>query len=230
MDILLDDVADSPRRLQAIRDAVNAPKIYADILNKWPPHEPPSDSTLKFYLLREKSFNEGAIDDFIKNFRLSIAFAKLDKTPTIAAVEAIGTVEKPQKTPTLDGPEIEIGDLVQWEASGVLRMEKPAVVRAFSEDRAWAFVEGSETGIPMEELLLEQKGAPAPAKTPPKLALPGQVFETPITAGEKEWLRGPLSKATSYRLIVNGEVGPKEIGKLIKLLEAQKLVLDDDEA
>ena len=82
----------------------------------------------------------------------------------------------------------------------------------------------------MEELLLEQKGAPAPAKTPPKLALPEQVFETPVTAGEKEWLRGPLSKATSYRLIVIGEVGPKEIGKLIKLLEAQKLVLDDDEA
>jgi hypothetical protein len=33
-------------------------------------------------------------------------------------------------------------------------------------------------------------------------------------------------------LIVSGDLGPKEIGKLIKLLEAQKAVLadDDDEA
>lgn len=48
-------------------------------------------------------------------------------------------------------------------------------------------------------------------------------------AQEREWLRGPLSKATSYRLLVNGELGPREIGKLIRLLEAQKAVLDDDE-
>lgn len=47
--------------------------------------------------------------------------------------------------------------------------------------------------------------------------------------GEREWLRGPLSKHTGYRLLVTGSPGPKEIGKLIKLLEAQKLVLDDDD-
>jgi hypothetical protein len=47
---------------------------------------------------------------------------------------------------------------------------------------------------------------------------------------EREWLRGPLSKEASYRLIVSGDLGPKEIGKLIKLLEAQQAVLlDDDE-
>ena len=46
--------------------------------------------------------------------------------------------------------------------------------------------------------------------------------------GEKEWLRGLLSKTTGYRLLVSGEVGPREIGKLIKLLEAQKMVLEDD--
>jgi hypothetical protein len=83
LDIVLDDVADSPRRMQAIKDAVRAPKLYADIMAKWPPQELPSDQTLRFYLLREKSFNEGSITDFIKDFRSSIAFAKLDKTPTI---------------------------------------------------------------------------------------------------------------------------------------------------
>lgn len=46
---------------------------------------------------------------------------------------------------------------------------------------------------------------------------------------EREWLRGPLSREVSYRLFVSGDVGPKEIGKLIKLLQAQKDVLDDED-
>jgi hypothetical protein len=50
---------------------------------------------------------------------------------------------------------------------------------------------------------------------------------------EREWLRGSLSRETSYRLNLSGDLGPKEIGKLIKLLKVQQAVLsneDDDEA
>lgn len=46
---------------------------------------------------------------------------------------------------------------------------------------------------------------------------------------EREWARGSLSRETTYRLIVTGTFGPREIGKLIKLLEAHKAVLDDDD-
>ena len=49
-------------------------------------------------------------------------------------------------------------------------------------------------------------------------------------ASEREWLRGSLSKEARYRLIVSGELGPKEIGKLIKLLQAQQAVLSDDDS
>jgi hypothetical protein len=42
---------------------------------------------------------------------------------------------------------------------------------------------------------------------------------------EREWLRGSLSKEASYR----GDLGPKEIGKLIKLLKAQQAVRSDDD-
>lgn len=47
--------------------------------------------------------------------------------------------------------------------------------------------------------------------------------------GEREWLRGPLSRTTSYRLIVSGNVGARELGKLVKLLEAQRAVLEDED-
>lgn len=66
-----------------------------------------------------------------------------------------------------------------------------------------------------------------PPKPPAKAAIPiGSVVLEP---GEREWLRGSLSRETSYRLIVSGELGPREIGKLIKLLKAQQAVLSDDE-
>ena len=46
--------------------------------------------------------------------------------------------------------------------------------------------------------------------------------------GEVEWMRNKVGGSTNVRLLVNGEMGPKEIGKLIKILEAQKSVLEDD--
>lgn len=50
-----------------------------------------------------------------------------------------------------------------------------------------------------------------------------------VSADEKEWLSGPLSKSTSYRLIVQGEMGPREIAKLVRILQVQREVLEDDD-
>lgn len=82
----------------------------------------------------------------------------------------------------------------------------------------------------MEQARIEQKGSGQtkdnPFVIPPTLAEPPGAH---LPAGEREWLRGPLSRETSYRLIVTGEPGPKEIGKLIKLLKAQQAVLSDED-
>ena len=100
------------------------------------------------------------------------------------------------------------------------------------------FVEGSETGIPMEEVTVKErrasdaeqsKGLQKPSPTLPVSPLDWEIGYQ-AAPGEREWLRGPLSRTASYKLLVTGELGPKEIGKLIKLLEAQKAVLDDDDS
>jgi hypothetical protein len=52
---------------------------------------------------------------------------------------------------------------------------------------------------------------------------------SPARREEEVWLRGPLSGHTRYKIVVDGQMGPREIGKLIKILEAQKDVLEDDE-
>lgn len=61
---------------------------------------------------------------------------------------------------------------------------------------------------------------------PPRTAVAPNV---PLQNDEREWLRGALSRGTNYRLVVSGEIGPKQIGKLIKLLQAQQAVLEDDD-
>jgi|AACY02.16.fsa_nt_gi hypothetical protein len=49
--------------------------------------------------------------------------------------------------------------------------------------------------------------------------------------GERELLTGPLSKSSGFRLIVNGQIGLKEIERLIAKLELEKDILaePDDE-
>lgn len=77
------------------------------------------------------------------------------------------------KTPPVYGG-ANVGDLIQWEADGVLCLPNAARVRAVRphEGKEWVFVEGSETGIPMEQVIVEQKGQEGSKVTnPPTLPL-----------------------------------------------------------
>lgn len=223
------DLPDSPARVSALQQCVRTPKLYTAILSKWP-DDLPSDHTLGFYLQKEFDFNPKTLHDFISDFRSSLAYAKLGSGTKL---ETPKSGDEKTDADTQQSPEI--GDLIQWESSGVMRLEQPRRVRAKQEYEGswWLFVEGSETGIPMEEAIVLERAVPEPKRerAAPTLALSSAQEDRPVTVSpsEREWLRGPLSKEVNYRLIVAGELGSKEIGKLIKLLEAQKLVLDDDE-
>lgn len=218
--LILFEPADSEARKAAMERAAFAPDLFAKLRTEFP-GPLPNDELLKSYLLRN-GFLLTTVDQAIRAYRDTISLVETGATSYTAPneEESPADSDKDQK--------FEVGDLVQWESGGVLRMETPRLIRAIQD--GWAFVEGSETGIPMEELLLEKKRAAAspPPTTPPKLALPDTEVQGG-KGGESEWLRGKLSKGASYRLIVSGEVGPVEIGRLIKLLETQKLVLDEEE-
>lgn len=208
----------SPKRRRAIQEAALAPKIYSEIFTRFPDGLPTSDHAIGAFLLREKDFNKNAVPEFVGNLRANLRLAQIDSPANIQPAKA----EQPPKK------DVAVGDLVQWESNGKLQMVTPMRVRAMTEDAQWVFVEGSETGIPMAEVLLQAKGeqqaTPAAMPTPPTLPLETGAKLAP---GEKEW-RGDLSRDTTYRLIIKGEMGPKEIGKLIRILTAQQEVLADD--
>ena len=56
----------------------------------------------------------------------------------------------------------------------------------------------------------------------------GGAMHPPISMEERQFLHGPLGAGIEYRLLVTGEIGPREIGKLIRILQLQKELLSDE--
>ena len=88
---------------------------------------------------------------------------------------------------------------------------------------------------------LRRAGAPAPqdgklegkaAETAPKPTSPLDLAASvpPTQPGEMEWARNRLGKDTHVRLLVTGRMGTREIGNLIRLLETQRDVLEEDDS
>lgn len=227
LSIVLDKEPNSAKRAAAIRSAAITPTIHAALYEKYGAFTP-ADVVLETYLVRDCDYNEQAAKALLETYKATLAFANLDK-PDGA----------PQKTEISDNlyptvKELSVGDLVQVELGGALQLETPAKIRAIKEHEGqkWVFVSGSNTGIPFDQVILVSKGRSdeLPQKTAPTLVEePANVSSLKAEAGEHEWLRGKLSKETSYRILVTGEIGPKEIGKLIKLLTTQKDILSDDD-
>ena len=81
----------------------------------------------------------------------------------------------------------QIGSLVQWESGGQVQFTEPKRVRGLTEDGLWAFVDGSDTGLPVKELTVVSVGTiekpteriaaipPAPPALMPELASPSLV-------------------------------------------------------
>ena len=185
VDIVAREPAD-PKRQLALKDAAMGPQVYRDLLKEYSAGLP-SDTTLSSELIAGKGFNHKYVKDFLKDFRATLVYAGISPS---GVVESNGEHEDPIQ-------EVHIGDYVQWEVQGILQLPEPRRVRAFSEDGEWAFLDGSETGVPKKELsvmddpvaeqLLE---APLPAVQPPEgQRKPGDLLKQTIKAVSPPKLR-----------------------------------------
>src|SRR5271157_5736653 len=152
--ILLDERPDSKERAELIRQAALAPKIHQQLWEKWG-NDLPSDAQLRHTLLLEwpTPFNENAVDGFIREYRDTIAFAKLTESDTVKP-------EVADKGGESGGGYVpKIGDYVQWEHNGVLGFPGPKQVKGLSPDGNWAYVDGQHGAVPIHELLRESPPA-----------------------------------------------------------------------
>jgi hypothetical protein len=174
--ILLDEQPDSPDRLALIKRAALLPTIHSHLWEKYGA-DTPADMILRTYLKRDMKYTDSAVDDLIAEYKATIAFAKLsagDKIEDEAGVNA----DTRQQT------DVKVGDLVQWTSGGVNQFDPPQPVLGFSPNKAFLFVPGTGTGIPVSEVTVvgramsdtDKKGTPpvnpfkdapfAPAKPP----------------------------------------------------------------
>jgi hypothetical protein len=76
--IIQDERPNSAERYRAIQQAALMPPIHREL---WEEYQGslPSDENLRFMLLNERAFTEAGANDFIEQFRATIAFAGLDQ-------------------------------------------------------------------------------------------------------------------------------------------------------
>lgn len=148
--ILLDERPDSPERAQIIKQMALTPKIHLELWKRWGGNLP-SEQQVRYTLTAEwePPFNEKAVDAFIREYKDTIAFAKLTESDKVGS-------EDGDRTGADGGAYVpKIGDYIQWESNGILQFKEPKRVTGLSDDGKFVFVEGSSTGAPIGEVTRE---------------------------------------------------------------------------
>lgn len=152
-------------KLQNLRAAAFEPNLFRELQERYPNMTPPADGVESF--LNRRGFNQTAIRPAMKAYLDTLLFLEqAGATESHGGETNLGAESDPSKD-SANGKtfgEARVGDLIQWEIDGVLQMEKPMRVRLVTEDGKWVAVEGSETGIPMEQVTVEERATAAPPR------------------------------------------------------------------
>ena len=191
--------ADDPKRKQAIKEASLSPSIYSELVNEYSGGLP-SDTTLQSELIAGRKFNPKAVSAFIKDFRDTLDFAGISPSDVVDSGEDDG-----------EDATFHVGDYVQWESQGALKLPQSRRIQAFSEDGAWAFLDGSSTGISVKELIAMEppttEKPEIPVIPPPVLSSPEGVKKPGDTL--KQLGQQPIPKMRSYAFPLSGDFSAK---------------------
>jgi hypothetical protein len=155
---------DSIKR-QVLERAAIKPKQIEIYWRKWGADRP-KDAACLDDLVLEGQFSQDGAEKFLKIYDGTIAFAVLSNSDKSINADQVTNEDDPHPH------NVAVGDLVQVEINGALQLPQPLRVRAIQdhEEQKWVFVEGSETGIPMEQVIVQTKATPpAGAAHPPRL-------------------------------------------------------------
>ena len=148
------------------RCALNPDKIKV-YYYQWGVDRPANPVALDELVLKG-GFSESAARTFLNVYDKTMRFAGLSNSS-----------KSEDNPPRHDDPKVKAGDYVEWESNGVLQFTPARRVESLSDDGKFAFVAGSATGLPIEELAVvaapeETKGNPAPnpENKPPATVMP----------------------------------------------------------
>jgi hypothetical protein len=161
-------------RRQHLRAAAFEPQLFRDLQERWPNMIPPEDGIASY--LSRQGFNQSAIRPASKAYIQTLLFLQQE-----GANDSHGPKPRDVKNDAKPDGEItyggaRVGDWIDYESGGAIANEKPMRVRSLSEDEAWVFVDGSEAGLEMEQVIVREapEDAPESKRERPMLPLPSQ--------------------------------------------------------
>lgn len=156
---------------QGLRTAAFEPNLFRELHERWPNMIPPEDGVVTY--LNRQGFNQSAIRPAAKAYLQTLNFLQ-----EAGVTESHG--ERPQEaanpTPQEGGGSAityggaRVGDLIDYESGGAVANAEPMRVRALSDDQAWVFVDGSTTGLEMDQVVVRER--PEIQRERPSLPLP----------------------------------------------------------
>ena len=118
-----------------------------------------------------------------------------------------------------NGPAPEVGDYVQWTSDGVDQFKPARKVRQIQDRHAW--VDGSQTGIPIGEVTVAEPPAPILVAKLTALAKSG----TSENEGAANGNGISVLVTPQGRLQISADLDVKGIGKLKQMLEQYEQIL-----
>jgi hypothetical protein len=116
------------------------------------------------------------------------------------------------------GPAPEVGDYVQWTSDGVDQFKPARKVRQIQDRHAW--VDGSQTGIPISEVTVAEPPAPILVA---KLTAPAKSGPSDNEGGDGNGIS--VLVTPQGRLQISADLDVKGIGKLKQMLEQYEQIL-----
>lgn len=221
--IIRDAEPNSAKRLEAIRRVALNPVIFAELWGKFKNPQNLSDAVLINYLTLDRQdagkapFSDSSAEDAVKTYRETIASSGLLDTDTVSdeneeqdAVKLDDPVENPMTV-------VKVGDFVQWTISGSDQFKSPKKVEWISDAGDFLRVQGSPTGIAIDQVTVTDP--PSPPK-PDMPMSPGAAGPAP-KVGDNDinvYLSG-------HRLQITADVDAEGLQRLKKILEKYDEIL-----
>lgn len=162
-------------RKKLLRHFALSPRLIAAVWESWGA-TPPPDTIARSQLKIDRKLNDQSARSFLSIYRANMTFAAMATAGKIIAPNPVEIADEPDEVDRYEPPFV--GDLVQWSPSGIDQFNPPARVRAVAPEGDWIFVDGSETGIPVNETVILKRAESARA-APPFLPLPAASIPAP---------------------------------------------------
>lgn len=149
--IIIDRDQQSEKRLDALKVAALMPMINKELWEKYKTAKNLSDKVVETYLILDRgdageaTYSGAAAEEVISRYRASLAFAGLTEDTLLV------DNKKEQGDINDSFHKYAVGDLVKWTSGGVDQFDAKKV-EWISPDHSHIRIEGSKTGIPINEI------------------------------------------------------------------------------